>query len=147
MNNVLEKLVTNSRKAIDDGIYDITETLPKSKIDLEESIKNNVITKMILDPQQVGLQKGNISDIQISSKEDAIKSFVTVLDGSANKTKIEITALNAAGGLIVSNIADSFTDAVELTLNVIHSGKAFDKLENFVKNCGDIKKLEEVKKL
>ena len=110
-------------------------------------LKNNTITKMTLDPQQVGLQKGNISDIQISSKEDAIKSFVTVLDGSANKTKIEITALNAAGGLVVSDIADSFTDAVELALNAIHSGKAFDKLENFVKNCGDIKKLEEVQKL
>ena len=105
-------------------------------------LKNNVITKMILDPQEVGLQKGNISDIQISSKEDAINSFVTVLNGSANKTKIEITALNAAGGLIVSNIADNFTDAVELALNTINSGKAFDKLENFVKNCGDIEKLE-----
>ena len=37
----------NSRKAIDDGIYDNarnrTESLPKSpKIDLEESIKNSV---------------------------------------------------------------------------------------------------------
>ena len=42
MKNVLEKLVMNSRKAIDDGIYDITETLPKSEIDLEESIKNNL---------------------------------------------------------------------------------------------------------
>jgi len=126
-----------------DGMDELSTT-SKNQICL---LKNNKITKITLDPQKVGLQKGNISDIQISSKEDAIKSFVTVLDGSANKTKIEITALNAAGGLIVSNIADSFTDAVELALNVIHSGKAFDKLENFVKNCGDIKKLEEVKKL
>ena len=126
-----------------DGMDELSTT-SKNQICM---LKNNTITKMTLDPQKVGLQKGNISDIQISSKEDAIKSFVTVLDGSANKTKIEITALNAAGGLIVSNIADSFTDAVELALNAIHSGKAFDKLENFVKNCGDIKKLEEVKKL
>jgi len=126
-----------------DGMDELSTT-SKNQICM---LKNNEITKMTLDPQKVGLQKGNISDIQISSKEDAIKSFVTILDGSANKTKIEITALNAAGGLIVSNIADSFTDAVELALNVIHSGKAFDKLENFVKNCGDIKKLEEVKKL
>jgi len=126
-----------------DGMDELSTT-SKNQICL---LKNNVITKMTLDPQKVGLQKGNISDIQISSKEDAIKSFVTVLDGSANKTKIEITALNAAGGLIVSNIADSFTDAVELALNAIHSGKAFDILENFVKNCGDMKKLEEVKKL
>ena len=126
-----------------DGMDELSTT-SKNQICM---LKNNAITKMILDPQEVGLQKGNITDIQISSKVDAIESFVTVLNGSANKAKIEITALNAAGGLIVSNIADSFTDAVELALNVIHSGKAFDKLENFVKNCGDIEKLEGVKKL
>ena len=126
-----------------DGMDELSTT-SKNQICM---LKNNVISKMTLDPQEVGLQKGNISDIQISSKEDAIESFLTVLNGSANKTKIEITALNAAGGLIVSNIADSFTDAVELALNTIHNGKAFDKLENFVKNCGNIEKLEGVKKL
>ena len=126
-----------------DGMDELSTT-SKNQICL---LKNNTVTKMTLDPQEIGLQKGNIADIQINSKEDAVKSFVDVLNCTANKTKIEITALNAAGGLIVSDIADSFTDAVELTLNAIHSGKAFDKLENFVKNCGDIKKLEEVKKL
>jgi anthranilate phosphoribosyltransferase len=127
----------------DDGMDELSTT-SKNQICM---LKNNVITKMTLDPQKIGLQKGNISDIQISSKEDAIKSFVTVLNDSANKTKIEITALNAAGGLIVSDMADSFTDAVELALDTIHSGKAFAKLENFVKNCGNIEKLEGVKKL
>ena len=126
-----------------DGMDELSTT-SKNQICM---LKNNIITKMILDPQEVGLEKGNISDIQIRSKEDAIDSFITVLNGSANKTKIEVTALNAAGGLVVSNIADSFTDAVELALNTINSGKAFDKLENFVKNCGDIEKLEGVKKL
>ena len=126
-----------------DGMDELSTT-SKNQICM---LKNNTITKMTLDPQEVGLQKGNITDIQISSKEDAINSFVTVLNGSANKTKIEIAALNAAGGLIVSDMADSFTDAVELALNTIHSGKAFDKLENFVKNCGDIEKLEGAKKL
>ena len=125
-----------------DGMDELSTT-SKNQICL---LKNNTVTKMILDPQEVGLQKGNITDIQINSKEDAIKSFVDVLNDTANKTKIEITALNAAGGLIVSDIADSFDDAVELALNTIHSGKAFDKLKNFVKNCGDIKKLEGVEK-
>jgi anthranilate phosphoribosyltransferase len=127
----------------DDGMDELSTT-SKNQICM---LKNNMITKMTLDPQKIGLQKGNISDIQISSKEDAIKSFVTVLNDSANKTKIEITALNAAGGLIVSDMADNFTDAIELALDTIHSGKAFDKLENFVKNCGDIEKLEGAEKL
>ena len=125
-----------------DGMDELSTT-SKNQICM---LKNNVITKMTLDPQEVGLQKGCIADIQINSKEDALKSFVNVLNDTANKTKIEITALNAAGGLIVSDIVDSFDDAVELALNTIHSGKAFDKLKNFVKNCGDIKKLEGVKK-
>ena len=62
-----------------DGMDELSTTC-KNQICM---LKNNVITKMILDPQKVGLQKGNISDIQISSKEDAIKSFVTVLDDTA----------------------------------------------------------------
>ena len=125
-----------------DGMDELSTT-SKNQICM---LKNNVITKMTLDPQEVGLQKGSMADIQINSKEDALKSFVNVLNDTANKTKIEITALNAAGGLIVSDIVDSFDDAVELALNTIHSGKAFDKLKNFVKNCGDIKKIERVEK-
>ena len=125
-----------------DGMDELSTT-SKNQICL---LKNNTITKMTLDPQEVGLQKGNISDIQIDSKKDAVKSFVDVLNDTANKTKIEITALNAAGGLIVSDIADSFDEAIELALNTIHSGKAFDKLKNFVKNCGDMEKLEEVER-
>ena len=125
-----------------DGMDELSTT-SKNKICL---LKNNIITKMTIDPQDVGLQRGNLSDIQIVTKEDAIKSFVDVLNDTANKTKIEITALNAAGGLIVSDIADSFGEAVELALNTIHSGKAFDKLKDFVKNCGDMEKLEGVEK-
>jgi len=126
----------------DDGMDELSTT-SKNKICL---LKNNIITNMVIDPQDVGLQRGSISDIQIYTKEDAIKSFVDVLNDTANKTKIEITALNAAGGLIVSDIANSFDEAVELALDTIHSGKAFDKLKNFVKNCGDMEKLEEVER-
>ena len=126
-----------------DGMDELSTTC-KNQICM---LKNGTITKMTLDPQKVGLQKGNISDIQIRSKEDAIKSFITVLNNTANKTKIEITALNAAGRLVISDIADNFTDAVELALDTIHSGKALDKLENFVKNYGNIEKLDGAEKL
>ena len=126
-----------------DGMDELSTTC-KNQICM---LKNGTITKMTLDPQKVGLQKGNISDIQIRSKEDAIKSFITVLNNTANKTKIEITALNAAGGLVISDIADNFTDAVELALDTIHSGKALNKLENFVKNYGNIEKLDGAEKL
>jgi len=47
MKNVLEKLVMNSRKAIDEGCYNITKILPKSKIDLKKSIRDNKHASLI----------------------------------------------------------------------------------------------------
>jgi len=66
-------------------------------------LKNNSINKMIIDPQKLGLKKPEIKDIQVSTKDEAVNAFVSVLNNSANKAMIEITALNAAGGLVVAN--------------------------------------------
>ena len=63
MKNVLAKLVENSRKAIDDGIYNITETLPKSEIDLEESIRNNIHASLITEIKFSSPAEGNIRQI------------------------------------------------------------------------------------
>lgn len=110
-------------------------------------LKNGNIESQIIDAQDFGLQKSQLSDIQITSKDEAITSFVTVLNNSANRSKIEVTALNAAGGLIVANKVDNFSDGIELALETIKSGKAFDLFKKFVKDCGNIQKLEEVEKL
>ena len=121
-----------------DGMDELSTT-SKNQICL---LKNNSITKMTLEPHDIGLHTGTISEIQINSKEEAIKSFVDVLNNTANRTKTEITALNAAGGLIISELSNDFGDAVQLALDTIDSGKAFKKLKNFVKNYGNIEKLE-----
>ena len=41
MQNVLQKLIQNSQKAIDEGVYEIAEKLQKSQMDLIDLIKNN----------------------------------------------------------------------------------------------------------
>jgi len=127
----------------DDGMDELSTT-SNNKICL---LKDDNITNFTLNPEEYGLEKGNISDIQIKNKDDAIKSFVNVLNNNANKTMKEITALNAAGGLIVSDICDNFKDGIELAVEIISSGKAFDKLEEFTKYCGGMEKLEGVGKL
>ena len=107
-------------------------------------LKNDKVLMNAIDPEIVGLHKSTLQDIQISTKEDAIKSFVGVLNNTANQAMIETTALNAAGGLIVANISKNFEEAVELALDTIKSGKAFSLLENFVQDTGDISKLKEI---
>jgi anthranilate phosphoribosyltransferase len=105
--------------------------------------KDKVLMNSI-DLQIVGLHKSSLRDIQIKTKDDAIKAFVGVLNNTANQAMIETTALNAAGGLIVANIVNNFEEGVELALNTIKDEKAFKLLERFVTDTGDISKLKEI---
>ncbi len=107
-------------------------------------LKNDKVLMNAIDPKVLGLHKSTLQDIQISTKKDAIESFVKVLNNTANQAMIETTALNAAGGLIVANISKNFEEAVELALDTIKSGKAFTLLEKFVQDTGDISKLKEI---
>ena len=107
-------------------------------------LKEGKVLMNVIDPEIIGLHKSKLEDIQIKTKKDAIESFVGVLNNTANQAMIETTALNAAGGLIVSNIAKNFEEAVEIALNTITSNKAFRLLEKFVKDTGDISRLKEI---
>jgi len=106
-------------------------------------LKNGIITPMIIDPEKLGLTKPKIKDIQISNKDQAFNAFVSVLNNTANNAMIEITALNAAGGLMVANIAKNFEEGIEIALNTIKNGDVLKLLENFVRAYGDITKLKE----
>jgi anthranilate phosphoribosyltransferase len=107
-------------------------------------LRNDKVLMNAIDPEVVGLHKSSLADIQIKTKDDAIKSFVGVLNNTANQAMIETTALNAAGGLIVANIAKNFEEGVEIALKTIRDGKAFGLLENFVKDTGDYSKIKEI---
>ena len=107
-------------------------------------LRDDKVLMNAIDPEVVGLHKSSLKDIQIESKQDAMKSFVSVLNNTANQAMIETTALNAAGGLIVANIADNFEQGVEIALNTIKDGKAFSLLEKFVADTGDTSKLKEI---
>ena len=87
--------------------------------------------------------KGNITDIQITTKKDAIDAFVKVLNNTSNKTMKEITILNSAGGLLVGGICNKFEEGVELARQTIDNGKAFEKLKQFTKENNASNKLEE----
>ena len=83
MKDVLEKLVINSRKSIDDGIYDITETLPKSEINLEESIRNNVHASLITEIKFSSPAEGDIRQIS-----DPLQIAESMISGGAKALSV-----------------------------------------------------------
>lgn len=107
-------------------------------------LRNGKVLMNSIDPEIVGLHKSSLKDIQIKTKKEAVNAFVNVLNDTANQAMIETTVLNAAGGLIVSNIVKSFEEGVELALKTIKDGKAIKLLERFVADTGDISKLKEI---
>lgn len=125
----------------DDG----TDEFSTSAINHICFLKDNQIVKETIDAKKIGLHSSNLQDIKIQTKEEALRSFVKVLDNTANQAMIETTALNAAGGLVVAGISDNFEDAIEISLNTIKDGKAYKLLEKFVEDTGEISKLDEMR--
>ena len=124
----------------EDGMDELSTT-SKNRVCM---LKNNDISEFIIDPEEYNMKKGSLSDIQISTKQEAIDAFVSVLNNSSNKTMKEITILNAAGGMMVGGLCDAFKEGVELATETINNGKAFKKLEQFAKENNAQEKLEEI---
>ena len=122
----------------EDGMDELS-TISKNKACL---LKNNEISEFIIDPEEYNMEKGNLGNIQISTKQEAIDAFVSVLNNTSNKTMKEITILNAAGGMVVGGLCDEFKDGVELAIETINSGKAFEKLKQFAKENNAQEKTE-----
>ena len=125
----------------EDGMDELSTT-SKNKVCM---LKNNEISEFIINPEEYNMEKGNLSDIQISTKQNAIDAFVNVLNNTSNKTMKEITILNAAGGMIVGGLCNEFKDGVELATETINNGKAFEKLKQFAKENNAQEKLEGIK--
>src|SRR5256712_5196570 len=104
------------------------------------------ITRYLLDPVELGLTKANLGEIQVSTKKEAINAFISVLNCQATKPMTEIVALNAAAGLIISGILDKFSEALQVSFEVIKSGRSYDLFRNLIRYCGDIEKVEEFEK-
>ena len=107
-------------------------------------LRDGEVIKNTIDPEKLGLHKSKLEEIQIRTKDDAIRAFVRVLNNTANQAMIETTVLNAAGGLIVGEVTKDFREAVNLALNTIKDGSAFNLLEKFVEDTGDSSKLKEI---
>lgn len=126
----------------DDGLDELSTT-SKNHI---YHLKNGKINKFVLEPTKLGLSRSSLSDIQVSTKSEAIKAFISVLNGTAKKPMMETTALNAAAGLIVGGVSGTFEETLQISLDAIKSGKSFALFKNFIKYCGNISKVEEFEK-
>ena len=83
LENILEKLVSNSQKAIDDRIYDINETLSKSEIDLKKAISQSQHASLITEVKFSSPALGNIRKVS-----DPIDIALKMVNGGASALSV-----------------------------------------------------------
>jgi len=83
MENILEKLVNNSKKAIEDEIYDINESLPNSRADLENIITRSEHAALITEVKFSSPALGNIKKIT-----DPIEIALKMVNGGASALSV-----------------------------------------------------------
>ena len=83
MENILEKLVNNSRKAIDNGVYNISESLSNSGMDLCETIINSQHAPLITEVKFSSPALGNIRKVS-----DPVDIAMQMVNGGASALSV-----------------------------------------------------------
>lgn len=78
MKDMLQKLARNSQIAIDDGVYDISQKIQKSKINIIDSIRQNKHASLITEVKFASPSLGNIRRIS-----DPVSIAKTMIQGGA----------------------------------------------------------------
>ncbi|HIQ24605.1 MAG TPA: anthranilate phosphoribosyltransferase [Persephonella sp.] len=92
-------------------------------------INNGEISTYYVEPEDFGLRKANLSDIEGGDLECNLDIALKVLKGEDKGAKTDFVALNSGFALRASDIVDTIKEGVELAKETIYSGKAYDVLE------------------
>jgi anthranilate phosphoribosyltransferase len=91
-------------------------------------LKHGTITKEFIKPEDFGIKRAKLEDLQGADAKENAKIILEILQG-AKGAKRDIVLLNSAAALIVSNIAKDFEEGIKKASESIDSGAAMKVLE------------------
>ena len=120
-----------------DSMDEITVTGTTSVAEL----KDGIVKTYPLDPTKLGFKRRKLNEILggKTSRENA-DILLSILKGGGKGARRDITVLNAAAAIFVSDKVSEFSEAVDLAQESIDSGKAMKKLEYLVEFTNSWKK-------
>jgi len=111
----------------EDGLDEIS-TMGPTRI---SELSNGRINTWKLDPKDLGLPYAQLSDLQVSSVDEAAEAIRRLLAGEKGPRR-DIAILNAAAALVIAGKADSLTRGLELAAHAIDSGGAEKTLASII---------------
>ena len=111
-----------------DGLCELTTT---AKTHVAE-LRDGMVKLYQLEPEEVGLPKGNLEEMHIDSPEESAQMIREILQGKNQGTPRHVALYNAAGALVVAGKVDNLRDGVEQAIQLVDSGKARQRLKELV---------------
>ncbi len=112
----------------EDGVDEIS-LLGKTKVN---ELKNGIITSYEIIPEDFGLSRCKLNDIATGTPVANAVMIKDVFSGKNKGPRRQAVILNAAGALMIGDKADSFMEGVKLAKEIIDSGLAQNKLNQFI---------------
>jgi anthranilate phosphoribosyltransferase len=110
-----------------EGLDELSVSAPT----LVGELRDGEVREYRLSPEDVGLPLHAASCLRVSNVEESRQTLLGALDGSLPAAR-DIVAFNAGACLYTAGVAESLTEGVERSLEVIASGAARRKLEELV---------------
>lgn len=95
-------------------------------------INNGEFTSYTINPTQFGLNKANIGDLVGGTPKENAQITLDILKG-AKGPKRDAVLMNAGAGIYIGGKAKDLQEGIEMAAEIIDSGKALDKLNEFIK--------------
>ncbi|MGE3148121.1 MAG: anthranilate phosphoribosyltransferase [Pseudorhodoplanes sp.] len=95
------------------------------------SLENGRITTFEISPDDVGLKRAPAESLRGGDAEANARALSDVLDNKDSPYR-DVSALNAAAGLVVAGVAADLKDGVDRAMNALKTGQAKAKLARLV---------------
>lgn len=104
-------------------------------------LKEGVVTEYEITPEQFGIDRAPLDALSVETAEDSFRLISEALNDS-NHPGADMIALNAGAAIYVSGVAQSLEEGIEMAKDLIGSGQAKAKLEQFARFTRLLKEIE-----
>ena len=109
----------------EDGLDECSLSAPTSVV----HVRNGTLDRIVITPEQAGLESAPREAVTARDLDHAIEMVRGVLDGSLQGPPMDMTLLNAAAALLVSDLCESIEEGVELARSTVQQGAAMQTLD------------------
>ena len=109
--------------------YDEITLTDTSKI---VKLLDNKITEEVVTPKSFGFPHITLADIKGGTPHENAQIILSIFTNQSNKAQLNVVTANAALAIQTANRTISLTQAIEIALDSIYSGKALNKLNELI---------------